>query len=113
MKIGDLVRVTLEKGTFHKGYLEGWSEEIFIISHKLQGDPVVYKVKDQAGEPIEGIFYKQELLRVEEAEFYTIEKIIIRKKNKEEKWIYLVKSKNYSDKFNSFVTEEDIKSLKA
>ena len=88
-------------------------KKFVFISHKLQGDPVVYKVKDQASEPTEGIFYKQELLRVDEPEFYTIERIITHKRNKEGKWIYLVKWKNYSDEFNPFVTEEDLKSLKA
>lgn len=54
--VGDHVRITLERGTFHKSYLEGWSEEIFIIPHRLPGNPVVYKVKDQANEPQTGFF---------------------------------------------------------
>ena len=112
LKVGDRVRITLERGTFHKGYLEGWSEEIFIISHKLQGDPVVYKVKDQAGESIDGIFYFHELLKVFEPEFYKIEKIIKRRKDNKGNWIYLVKWQGYPEKFNSFVTETDVKSLR-
>ena len=112
LQVGNFVRITLERGTFHKSYLEGWSEEIFIISHKLPGDPVVYKVKDQADEQVDGIFYQQELQQVSEPDFYKIEKIIKRKKDKNGNWIYLVKWKGYPEKFNSFVTEEDIKSLK-
>ena len=102
----------MERGTFHKGYLEGWSEEIFIISHKLSGDPVVFKVKDQAGESVDGIFYQQELQKVSEPDAYKIEKIIKRKKQKDGSWIYLVKWKGYPEKFNSFVNKEDIQSLK-
>ena len=112
LKVGDHVRVTLERGTFHKGYLEGWSEEIFIISNKLPGDPVVFKVEDQAGEQVDGIFYQQELQKVGEPDAYKIEKIIKRKKDKNGGWIYLVKWKGYPEKFNSFVNEEDIKSLR-
>ena len=112
LKVGDHVRITLERGTFHKAYLEGWSEEIFIISHKLSGDPVVFKVKDQADEQVDGIFYQQELQKVSEPDAYKIEKIIKRKKDKNDNWIYLVKWKGYPEKFNSFVNEEDIRSLK-
>lgn len=112
LTVGDHVRITLERGTFHKGYLEGWSEEIFIISHKLSGDPVVFKVKDQAGESVDGIFYLQELQKVSEPDAYKIEKIIKRKIQKDGSWIYLVKWKGYPEKFNSFVNKEDIQSLK-
>ena len=104
LKVGDHVRITLERGTFHKAYLEGWSEEIFIISHKLSGDPVVFKVKDQADE--------QELQKVSEPDAYKIEKIIKRKKDKNGNCIHFVKWKGYPKKFNSFVNEEDIRSLK-
>ena len=112
LKVGDHVRITLERGTFHKAYLEGWSEEIFIISHKLSGNPVVFKVKDQADEQVEGIFYQQELRKVSEPDAYKIEKIIKRKRDKNGNWIYLFKWKGYPEKFNSFVSEEDISSLK-
>ena len=112
LKVGDRVRITLEWETFHKAYLEGWSEEIFIISHKLSGNPVVFKVKDQADEQVDGIFYQKELQKVSEPDAYKIEKIIKRKKDKNNNWIYLVKWKGYPEKFNSFVNEEDIRSLK-
>ena len=112
LKVGDHVRITLERGTFHKAYLEGWSEEIFIISHKLSGDPVVFKVKDQADEQVDGIFYEQELQKVSEPDAYKIEKIIKRKKDKNGNCIHFVKWKGYPKKFNSFVNEEDIRSLK-
>ena len=77
LKVGDHVRITLERGTFHKAYLEGWSEEIFIISHKLSGDPVVFKVKDQADEQVDGIFYQQELQKVSEPDAYKLSLIHI------------------------------------
>ena len=72
----------------------------------------MYKVKDQAGESIDGIFYFHELLKVFEPEFYKIEKIIKRRKDNKGNWIYLVKWQGYPEKFNSFVTETDVKSLR-
>ena len=73
---------------------------------------MVFKVKDQADEQVDGIFYQKELQKVREPDAYKIEKIIKRKKDKNNNWIYLVKWKGYPEKFNSFVNEEDIRSLK-
>jgi len=64
--VGDLVRVSRAKGTFEKGYEAKWSEEIFRIRRVLEWrKPLVYELSDLAGEVIDGIFYEQELARVE------------------------------------------------
>ena len=91
MNVDDKVRISIKRGSFHKGYLEGWSEEIFIITHKLTGDSIKYKVKDQAGEALKGIFYEQELQKVAETDTYKIEKVIRKKKNRDGRWLYFVK----------------------
>ena len=49
------------------------------------------------------MFYERELLRTKQNDLYIIEKII--SKNKDS---YLVKWKNYSDKFNSYADQNDI-----
>ena len=49
------------------------------------------------------MFYEQELLKTTQKDLYIIEKIIKKIGNK-----YLVKWKNYSDKFNSYVNQNDI-----
>ena len=49
------------------------------------------------------MFYEQELLKTKQNDLYIIEKIIKKVGNK-----YLVKWKNYSDKFNSYVNQNDI-----
>ena len=56
-------------------------------------------------EKIDGTFYEQELLKtnMKENDLYIIEKIIKKVGNK-----YLVKWKNYSDRFNSYVNQNDI-----
>ena len=106
--IGDLVRISVERGPFRKGYLEGWSEEIFIVKYIVNGNPRVYKLEDQAKEEIKGTFYKEELQKVEEPDSYRIEKVIRRKRDREGNLLYFVKWSGYPDKFNSFVTEEDL-----
>ena len=79
LNIGDSVRISIERGVFRKGYLQGWSEEIFVITHILSGFPTVYKIKDQSDEEIKGVFYEQELQKVPTPEEYRIEKIIERR----------------------------------
>ena len=106
--IGDLVRISIERGPFRKSYLEGWSEEIFRVKFIVNGTPPVYKIEDQAKEEIKGTFYKEELQKVEEPDSYRIEKIIRRKRDREGNLLYYVKWRGYPDKFNSFVTEEDL-----
>jgi hypothetical protein len=111
LEVGDSVRISLERGTFHKSYLDGWSEEIFTVNHKLDGSPVVYKIKDDDDESLDGIFYKQELQKVTKPSSYKIEKIIRKKKSVGGSWLYFVKWKGYPEKFNSFVHADDIKQL--
>ena len=111
IKVGDTVRISIERLPFQKRYEEIWTEEIFIITHKIVGKPTVYKLKDQANESIKGTFYFDELQKVSEPSTYRIERVIRKKKNRDGSILYYVKWKGYSDKFNSYVTAEDIKRL--
>ena len=64
---------------------------------------ITYKIKDLNDEIIEGIFYEKELQKTKNTGVYIIEKIIQKNKNK-----YLVKWRNYSDEFNSWVDKDDV-----
>ena len=44
--IGDSVRITKKKKTFHKGYTQRWTEEVFIITKIQLSIPVIYKITD-------------------------------------------------------------------
>ena len=35
-KVGDKVRISKKKGTFEKGYLPNWTEEVFSIAQRLR-----------------------------------------------------------------------------
>ena len=66
-------------------------------------------MKDLSGEKLQGgMFYEQELLKtnMKENDLYIIEKIISKNKDR-----YLVKWKNCSDKFNSYVNKNDISKI--
>ena len=65
---------------------------------------ITYKIKDLNDDIIDGIFYQQELQKTKNtSEVYIIEKIIRKNKNK-----YLVKWRNYSSDFNSWVNKDDV-----
>ena len=107
-KIGDNVRIGKHKTIFDKGYLPNFTEEIFVITERLGRQPPVYKIKDLQGEPVTGIFYEQELVKVvKEEEIYKIEKVI-RKRKRNNKTEILVKWVGYPDKFNQWIPQSDL-----
>ena len=58
--VGNLVRISRTKGTFEKGYMANWSEEIFKIIRVLKHrKPPVYEIEDLNGETVDGIFYEE------------------------------------------------------
>jgi Integrase core domain/Chromo (CHRromatin Organisation MOdifier) domain len=104
-KIGDDVRINKCKQIFEKGYTPNWSIEIFKIEKCLSRDPPVYKIKDELGETIQGIFYEYELQKVDDSKkekVYLVEKVL-KTRYKNGKKEHLVKWKGYPAKFNSWV----------
>ena len=105
-KINDLVRISLKRrDLFDKPSSNiKWSEELFKIHSINRSNVITYKIKDLNDEIIKGNFYEKELQKTKNnSEIYIIEKIIRKNKDK-----YLVKWRNYSDDFNSWVNENDI-----
>ena len=105
-KVNDLVRISLKRrDLFDKPSSNiKWSEELFKIHSINKSNVITYKIKDLNDNIIEGIFYERELQKTKNnSEVYIIEKIIRKNKNK-----YLVKWRNYSDDFNSWIDKNDI-----
>ena len=62
--IGDRVRIAMQRKTFHKGYMPGYTKEIYVITHRLARSPPVYRLKEEeTNDQIDGIFYREELTR--------------------------------------------------
>ena len=62
IKIGDRVRKVLPGNIFRKGYHQGWSSEIYTVSHIERSMGVcLYKLKDNSGEILNQKFYISEL----------------------------------------------------
>ena len=70
----------------------------------------VYKLKDDAGETLDGTFYEAKLQKVIEDDVYRVEKVL-RKRKRKGVVEYFAKWKGYPDKFNSWVAEKDILKL--
>ena len=100
--VGDEVRISKKKKVFEKGYTSRWTEEIFTIKEIRDTNPITYILEDLQGEEIKGTFYEPELQKSKQ-QVYRIEKVI-----EEENGRSLVKWKGYSDKFNSWVNNEDL-----
>jgi transposase InsO family protein len=112
--VGDLVRVSRAKGTFEKGYEANWSEEIFRIHRVLEWrNPRVYELSDLEGEVIDGIFYEQELGRVDknlEEEEFIVDRVIKSRGRGANKQL-LVSWRGYPSKFDSWIPASNLTQL--
>ena len=106
-RVGQKCRISKGKHVFHKGYREGWSEEIFVVRHRFPSDPVTYALNDLMGEEITGRFYEDEIQPVtkEDDGEYIIERVLKTRRDKNGKIQHLVKWRGYDDKFNSWVND--------
>ena len=110
-QVGDRVRISKVKRMFEKSYLPNYTKEMFTIYKRFVRQVPVYKLKDDAGEILEGTFYEPELQKIiKNYDVYRVEKIL-RKRKRKGVVEYLVKWKGYADKFNSWVSERDILKL--
>jgi hypothetical protein len=101
--VGDTVRLAKGKREFRKGYLPGWTREIFKISERVPTNPPVYHLIDEAKDKVKGKFYAEELQAINKSDdVFRIEKVI-RTRRKLGKIQYLVRWLGYPPKFDSWV----------
>ena len=109
LKVGDKVMLSKVHRTFKKGYLPGWTEEIFIVDRVLNTFVPSYKIKEYDGAPVKGTFYEEELQKVDMGDkdmFFRIEKVLKRKDGKA-----LVRWKGWPSKYDSWVDAREIVDL--
>jgi transposase InsO family protein len=58
LKVGDRVSMNKKIRQFKKGYLPGWTEEVFVVRTVRKGKLPTYKVEEWDGTPIQGTFYE-------------------------------------------------------
>ena len=110
-QVGDRVRISKVKRMFEKSYLPNFTEEMFTVYKRMARQVPVYKLKDDAGEILDGTFYEPELQKIiKNDDVYRVEKIL-RKRKRKGIVEYFVKWKGYPDKFNSWIAESNISKL--
>lgn len=107
--VGDTVRLLKYRQMFDKSYLPNFTQELFVISAvKSAHVPVYYQLKDLAGEPIEGSFYDEELVKSTNREqVYKVEAVLKTRKYRG-KTQHFVKWLGYGPEFNSWVDDSDV-----
>ena len=107
LPIGEYVRLSQIKPPFKKGYTTQNTLEMFRITRvDTKQTPPIYILEDLQGEPVKGIFYREELISTIQPDLYHID--IIRTKAVAGRKTYLVKWRGYPDKFNSWIDENQI-----
>ena len=102
IKIGDHVRISLNKNIFEESYETNWTEEIFVIYDIKYSNVPYYYLKDLNDEKLDGTFYQEELQKTN-LTLYVIEKIIKTKNYK-----LFVKWRGYNNSFNSWIDKKDV-----
>jgi transposase InsO family protein len=104
-QLGDIVRITVYKNIFVKGYTKNWSEEVYKVTERFTSTPPTYRLNDLSGEEIKGRFYEQEIQKVVKTseDEYIVEKVL-KTRRRNGLLEYFVKWRGYADKFNSWTS---------
>ncbi|GBM28021.1 hypothetical protein AVEN_27414-1 [Araneus ventricosus] len=101
---GDVVRISKANKSFRRGYLPGWSDEVFTVSKAYSSHPTTFELQDLKSEAIKGRFYAEELQKISKRSdnYWLIEKVL-KTKGRGRKKEYYVKWKGFDNRFNSWV----------
>ena len=100
LKVGDRVRLNQKHRPFKKGYLPGWTEEVFVVSYVRPTPLPTYRLREWDGTPIKGTFYNEDVQKVNVTEdsLFRVEKILKRQKGR-----VLVRWKGWPSKYDSWI----------
>ena len=111
-KPGDCVRIvddSYSKPGFYKGFLPRFKEEYFIVKSVIEtGRVPVYILKDLNDTVIEGKFYAEELISVQQPTDGTYKFRTLRTKGRGDLKKYFVEWVGYPQTFNSWVSKADL-----
>ena len=77
LKVKDKVLLSTNRIQFRKGYLPGWTYEIFQVARVRKENPPYYKIKDLGGDILIGTFCEKEMQKIyEDDDVFRIDAII-------------------------------------
>ena len=99
-RVGDRVRLNKKHRPFKKGYLPGWTEEVFVVTHVRRHPIVTYGLSEWSGRPIKGTFYEPDVQKVQVSDdsLFRVEKVWKRKGRN-----VLVRWKRWPAKYDSWI----------
>ena len=102
------MRLNKKFRTFKKGYLPGWTEEVFVVRKVLPVMTTTNKMEEFDDTPLQGTFYAWDLqkIQLDESSYFRVEKVLKRQKDK----LY-VKWKGYPAKYNSWIHKKRFKAM--
>ena len=106
--MNDTVHVSRYPSLFLKSCTPNFSQEYFFVDKVENTSPRVYKLRDLAGEKIEGTFYEEEMqkIKVDSKKSYKIQAVLARKNNQ-----VLVKYLGWPNKFNEWVPKDRLSKI--
>jgi len=111
--VGQLVRISKEKMRFAKAAEQNFSTEIFRLAKVIERRPgAVYELEDLNRTPIDGQFYREELIpvRITDRAAYKIRKILDKRVTRSI-GEYLVRWRGYSQDFDSWVPATSVRNI--
>ncbi len=109
-KLNDVVRVSVIRNAFTRGFDESFAKPHYIIYERFRTDGLAqYRIKTIFNKSIPGAFYDGELqrVRVSNDEVYTIDKVLETKGSGSKK-MSLVSWIGFSKEYNSWIKSSDI-----
>ncbi|XP_074596512.1 uncharacterized protein LOC141851662 [Brevipalpus obovatus] len=115
ISVGNTVRRTYElKPGFDKSYYPNWTDETFKVEKIINKMPrKVYKVADENENPLQRLFYQDELQKVDPNGFYRVEKVIRRRKKSNGDTEYLVKYLGFPASYNQWIPAANLQHLRS
>ena len=83
LKVKERVRLDKKFQQFKKEYLQGWTEEVFVVQHVIPGAVPTYKIEELDETLHEGTFYEQVLqkVNVSKDDLFRVDKVVKQRGN--------------------------------
>ena len=108
-RVVDKIRLNKKFRPFKKGYLPGWTEEVFLVKEIFTAQPVVtYKLTEWNGSAIKGTFNEEDVQKVvvPDVALFRIDQVLKHKGNQ-----VFVSWKGWPKEYNSWVWKKGLQVL--